>query len=214
MAELRTLLGLGDRRRRASVPTAHAATTTEPTVPMSAQPTAPAVAQRLREATPPPPAAPTATPHATVVRVERKSTAKPIAALVLLLLVVIGAAAYFLLEPAGDAPRPADQHVAPDTQVKPAPAPERPAPAAPVAAPGPFSPELVLRQVFEGRDPQHAVSATPDLAQARIGQDSLRLSIRSAKPGYIYVLSLGTRDSDFELVFPNAADAENHLDAG
>jgi hypothetical protein len=213
MAELRTLLGLGDRRRRASVPPATATAAAAPTVPLSAQPPAPANIPTLR-APKPQPAIAAAADEATVVRAARKRATRPIVAVVVLLLVVIGAAAYFFLEPAGDAPRPADQQAAlpkdPDTPVKSAPAPDRPA----VAAPGPFSAELMLRQVFEGRDPQHAVTASPDVAQARIGQDSLRFSIRSTKPGYIYVLALGTRDSDFELVFPNAADAGNHLDAG
>jgi hypothetical protein len=154
----------------------------------------------------------------TVARIERKTATAPLVVFGGLLLVVIGAAGYFLLAPRPEAPSAVEQNAAlptaPDTQGGPPPVVDRPAPSTTVAARPPFAPELMLRQVLEGRDPRHEVIALTDQTQVRIGQDSLRFSITSSKPGYLYVLALGTRDSDFDLVFPNAREANNRLDAG
>ena len=49
--------------------------------------------------------------------------------------------------------------------------------------------------------------------QVRIGKDALRFSIRSSKPGYVYLLMVGTDRSQFWLLFPNAIDNSNRIGA-
>src|SRR5205814_2814826 len=103
------------------------------------------------------------------------------------LLVAFGAA-YFVFGRGSGAPRtaaaPAPPPVAATTPSAPPATVDRP-PASPAntqaaTARPPFSASLMLRQVLESRDPQHAVNATPDAGQARIGQDAVRFSISSS----------------------------------
>jgi hypothetical protein len=46
----------------------------------------------------------------------------------------------------------------------------------------------------------------------KIGKDRLGFRVTSAKPGYLYVLMVGT-DKSFNLLFPNAVDAKNQVAA-
>jgi hypothetical protein len=218
IAELRTLIGLGDRRRSVSVrpPTTGAATAT--TVAASAQVAPSAIPQGPGKRAQPASASRPVLDRS-VVPGARKTAMIPLAAFAVALLVLIGAAAvYFMRQPRTDAPLAVEQQAVPpttpDKQGAPAPMSERQALSPTVAATPPFSPELMLRQVLDGSDHERAVTASADVTQARIGQDSLRFSISSSKPGYVYVLALGSRDIDFELLFPNAVDANNRLDPG
>jgi len=216
MAELRTLIGLGDRRRSVRSPMPGVPAKTIAVSEGAAAATIPRDTGHPAQSS----AAPTAVlDDATVVRIDptiaRKPARRPLVVFGGLLLAVIAAAAYFLLAPRTESPTVVERKAAaPDTQGAPAPVTDRPPPATTAAAAAPFSPALMLRQVLDGRDPKQEVIALTDQTQVRIGQDTLRFSITSAKPGYLYVLALGTRDSDFDLLFPNARDANNHLDAG
>jgi serine/threonine protein kinase len=78
----------------------------------------------------------------------------------------------------------------------------------------PFSPGHMLDEIFEGRNREHAVTASVEKAQVRIGRDSLRFNISSSKPGHVYVLVIGTNRSDFYLLFPNAVQKDNRIDPG
>jgi serine/threonine protein kinase len=77
-----------------------------------------------------------------------------------------------------------------------------------------FDPLKALDEIFEGRDRNYAVTVSAEKAQARIGKDPLRFSIRSAKTGYVYLLMVGTNRSDFFLLFPNAVDKSNRIKTG
>jgi hypothetical protein len=77
----------------------------------------------------------------------------------------------------------------------------------------PFTPMQMLNDIFQGRDAEHAVAASVEKDQLRIGKDYLRFSITSAKPGYVYVLVTGTQ-RDFTLLFPNAVDKNNRITPG
>jgi serine/threonine protein kinase len=77
-----------------------------------------------------------------------------------------------------------------------------------------YDPLKALDEIFEGRDRNHAVTVSTDNAQARIGKDALRFKIRSAKTGYAYIYMVGTNNSDFFLLFPNALDKRNYVKAG
>ncbi|MBI3897477.1 MAG: protein kinase [Gammaproteobacteria bacterium] len=81
------------------------------------------------------------------------------------------------------------------------------------AAVKPFSPATMLDQVIDGRDRAHTVTVSAEKPVVRIGQDRLRFSISASKPGYLYVLTLGTNQSDFGLLFPNGIDRDNRIEA-
>jgi tRNA A-37 threonylcarbamoyl transferase component Bud32 len=96
-----------------------------------------------------------------------------------------------------------------------APVAAKEAPAAPAAMPRkPFDPVDALERVFEARDRDHPVTVVADKPRVRIGQDKLRFRVTSAKPGYVYVLMVGTDKRHFNLLFPNALDEANGIRAG
>jgi len=76
-----------------------------------------------------------------------------------------------------------------------------------------FDPLHELETIFNMRDRSHAVTISIDKAQVVINKDQLNFKIRSAKPGYVYILAVGTNQSDFLLLFPNAKDQNNHIAA-
>jgi|GEM_PF-5444771 len=76
-----------------------------------------------------------------------------------------------------------------------------------------FDPLKALDEVFEGRDRTHAITVSVEKAQARINKDLLHFKVRSAKPGFVYVLAVGTNHTDFLLLFPNVQDKNNHIKA-
>ena len=126
----------------------------------------------------------------------------------------VGLAVWFLIrepEPPTAPPR-TQAEAAPQVLEQPATAPP-PAPVPPPPA-APFDPIRALDEVFEARSRDHAVSVSLEKAQLRIGQDRLRFSVRSAKPGYLYVLVVGTDRSHFFLLFPNALDRSNRIEPG
>ena len=75
----------------------------------------------------------------------------------------------------------------------------------------PFDPAYALDEIFQDRNRQHAVAVSTENAQVRIGKDPLRFTIRSSRPGYVYVLMLTADRSAFYLLFPNAVDKDNRI---
>lgn len=76
-----------------------------------------------------------------------------------------------------------------------------------------FDPIKALEEVFDGRNRDHAVTVSVENSQARINKDQLHFTIHSTKPGYVYLLTVGTDNSNFFLFFPNAVDKENYIEA-
>ncbi len=76
-----------------------------------------------------------------------------------------------------------------------------------------FDPIHELETIFNMRDRSHAVTISIDKAQVVINKDQLNFKIRSAKSGYVYILAVGTNQSDFLLLFPNAKDQNNYIAA-
>lgn len=133
----------------------------------------------------------------------------------LALAVILAAAAYFLI-PAATPPSPAP--VAPGAGDRQSPSPVT-SPAAGVegaALPGaaPFSALNEIDRIFEERNREHSVTVAIDRPQVRIGKDRLSFRVRSSKPGYLYVLMVGTDRQHFYRLFPNAVDARNRIEAG
>jgi hypothetical protein len=69
-----------------------------------------------------------------------------------------------------------------------------------------------LERIFEARDRDHLVNVVSD-NRVRIGKDRFSFRVTSAKPGYVYVLMVGT-DRSFNLLFPNAVDNDNRIAPG
>lgn len=77
-----------------------------------------------------------------------------------------------------------------------------------------IDPIKTLEQIFQFRNRDHAVSVSLDKPQVRIGKDRLQFSVSSSKPGYVYLLMVGTDRSQFWLLFPNSIDKNNNIASG
>jgi len=86
------------------------------------------------------------------------------------------------------------------------------APPAPAARP-PFTITAALEDIVRNADPLMAVNTLTDKSQLTIGKDRLLFKVRSSVPGYIYVYLAGTDASHFYLLFPNALDRNNRIEA-
>jgi len=89
--------------------------------------------------------------------------------------------------------------------------PQAARPAPPPRAPDkPSSPRQMLKEIFDGRDRGHAVTASVERGAVRIG---------SSTPGYVYVLAASANQSDgaplfVAVLFPRAADTNNRIRPG
>jgi serine/threonine protein kinase len=86
-----------------------------------------------------------------------------------------------------------------------------PAAAAPRAQ---FSAVGALDDIFEKRNREHTVAFALDQARVRINQDKLTFRLSSSRPGFLYVFMVGTDKQHFHLLFPNALDEDNRVEAG
>jgi hypothetical protein len=74
----------------------------------------------------------------------------------------------------------------------------------------PSSPRQMLKEIFDGRDQRHAVTASVDRGAVRIG---------SSTPGYVYVLAASANQVDgaplfVSMLFPRASDTNNRVRSG
>lgn len=74
-----------------------------------------------------------------------------------------------------------------------------------------FDPVDMLREIYAQRDAGHLVEVVPEKARVKIDRDHLRFRVTSAKPGYLYVLMVGSDRKSFNLLFPNGIDASNRI---
>lgn len=77
----------------------------------------------------------------------------------------------------------------------------------------PLDPVRALEVIFNARNRDHAVNVSIEKAQVIINKGQLHFKIRSAKPGYVYILAVGTNNLDFMLFFPNTRDKNNRIAA-
>jgi serine/threonine protein kinase len=132
---------------------------------------------------------------------------------------LVGGGYYAMKPKAAPTPPPVVAKVetppAPLAKPETAPAPPATPPAPPPAAQvKPFSPLDEIDRLFQQRSRDYSVAVEVEQAQVRIGRDRLRFRLRSNKPGYLYVLMVGTDKQHFYKIFPNAVDAKNRIDAG
>ena len=140
---------------------------------------------------------------------------------------VLGAGAWLWQSPIDVAVPPAETHASAKIPVVPAPtatvvsSPVASAAAVvasavvpAVVAPLVFEPLKMLNEIVTGRNAEHEVEAKVASNTVKIGKDDLRFTVRSSKPGYIYVLMLDTERQHLYLMFPNASDKNNKIVAG
>jgi Protein kinase domain/Domain of unknown function (DUF4384) len=89
-------------------------------------------------------------------------------------------------------------------------------PAAPeVAAPvrGPFSTVAALEDIVRHSDPLISVNTLADKQSLVIGRDRMKFRVKASEAGYLYVFFSGTDNAGLTLLFPNATDAKNRIEA-
>ncbi|MGQ0597913.1 protein kinase domain-containing protein [Aquabacterium sp.] len=95
-------------------------------------------------------------------------------------------------------------------------APATTASAAPPTMPAqrdPFTIAAALEDIVRNADPLMAVNTITDKSQLLIGKDKLLFQVKSSVPGYLYVYLAGTDQNHFYLLFPNALDKNNRIEA-
>ncbi|MES2943490.1 MAG: DUF4384 domain-containing protein [Pseudomonadota bacterium] len=75
------------------------------------------------------------------------------------------------------------------------------------------NPNRSLETLRRAADPTIAVEITVNNPRLKINQDLLDFSVRTDRPGYLYLLHIGT-DGKFYQLFPNSLDSNNYLNAG
>jgi len=92
----------------------------------------------------------------------------------------------------------------------------------PTAATGPSSapsaPAAVgalasLKDIYAQRDTRRSVTVTVPKDTLRIDQDPFTMTVTSSHAGYVYVLLLGSDETSFYMLFPNALDEANRIEA-
>lgn len=134
---------------------------------------------------------------------------------VVLLLVLAAGGIFFATRDSAPPPPPAiaqEEAKAPATEARPIAPPPAEAPKLPVTVQ--IDPIKTLEHIFQSRNRDHAVSVSLDKPHVRIGKDRLQFSVNSSKPGYLYLLMVGTDRSQFWLLFPNSIDRNNTIAAG
>jgi serine/threonine protein kinase len=76
-----------------------------------------------------------------------------------------------------------------------------------------FDASRSLKDVLSGASADYAVGAKPLKAEVQIGKDKLEFQVQSNKAGFVYVYYLST-SSEMYLLFPNALDKRNKIEAG
>lgn len=75
-------------------------------------------------------------------------------------------------------------------------------------------PVRTLANIQAMRDPSHQVVLQAARTTLRIDQDELDFSVNTSQAGYLYVLHVGSDGMTFDLLFPNAQDTNNRVNAG
>ena len=90
-------------------------------------------------------------------------------------------------------------------------APAKPA-EAPPAPKRPFAPATVLGEMLAQASPDMPVRVTVPKSVVKIGIDKFAFTVESARAGHLYVY-LASADGNFNILFPNALDKHNQIEA-
>jgi len=87
-------------------------------------------------------------------------------------------------------------------------------PAKPPAPPAvPFGIVTAMQDIVRRSDPLLGVNALTDKSTLTIGSDKLQFRVKSSEAGYVYVFLAGTDKGHMYLLFPNALDKDNRIEA-
>lgn len=127
------------------------------------------------------------------------------------------AAWWFGLREHAPAPRPVEPGIATDpgsAASQPVAQADTPASAAVVPPPAvPFGVVTALQDIVRQADPLLGVNALADKSAIQIGRDRLQFRLRASQSGYVYVFLAGTDKGHMFLLFPNAIDKDNRIEA-
>ena len=79
---------------------------------------------------------------------------------------------------------------------------------------GRVDPVGALRDLQAASSKDHQVRLSPASNELRIRQDFLDFNVSTNKPGYLYLLQVGSDGKTFNLLFPNKIDKDNYIAAG
>jgi serine/threonine protein kinase len=77
----------------------------------------------------------------------------------------------------------------------------------------PFTIVAALEDIVRQADPLKAVNTITNKSQLIIGKDKLLFQVNASESGYLYVYLAGTDQNHFYLLFPNALDKNNRIEA-
>ncbi len=77
-----------------------------------------------------------------------------------------------------------------------------------------YDPIDALDQLYDRREVDRPVTVGLDKTEVKIGKGKLTFRVLSEKPGYLYILMVGTDKNHIYLLFPNALDQKNTVAAG
>lgn len=97
---------------------------------------------------------------------------------------------------------------APTSAPTPTPAP------APAARPAAGAALATLRDIYQNRDDRRLVTLGTEQPTLKIGRDSIGFTLSSREGGHVYLLMVGSDGQTFDLLFPNAFDRDNMIEAG
>lgn len=70
-----------------------------------------------------------------------------------------------------------------------------------------------IKDIYAQRDVRRTVTVTLPKEALRIDQDMFAMTVKSSHAGYVYVLLLGSDETSFYMLFPNALDKANRIEA-
>ncbi|OHC66278.1 MAG: hypothetical protein A2040_18745 [Rhodocyclales bacterium GWA2_65_19] len=71
-----------------------------------------------------------------------------------------------------------------------------------------------LNDIYQSRDDRRLVTLTTEKPTLKIGRDSIAFNLTSREGGHVYLLMVGSDGQTFDLLFPNAFDRNNVVEAG
>ena len=83
----------------------------------------------------------------------------------------------------------------------------------PPAVRPPFDIVTALEDIVRHADPLMSVNILPSKSKVVFGKDKLQFRVKSSESGYVYVYLAGTDAAHFYLLFPNAIDRDNRIEA-
>jgi len=81
------------------------------------------------------------------------------------------------------------------------------------ALPPPLGPLASLKDLYAQRDTRRSVAVEIPKSTLRIGRDPFAMTVKSSHAGYVHALLLGSDETSFYLLFPNALDRAHRIEA-